>query len=235
MVGRYGLLELVGRAGWAWCGSMGIPSSLLPPTGRRYRNQLTSACDHAAGLPIAGRPARRPAAEPQGRRRWCLPGTNGAPDGIRHLYGWSPVDRGAVSARGPGAWSSKLHQPRTRCTRQRLAIDTPATLSKNGAPALASVAAGGSRKRRDGPNRGTALAHESAARWISPKAPLKAKTSTSHYSWGVTVEEMRQASMALMQLVPTEPSGEQNRRDLGRDGRGRDRDSDDERPAATET
>ena len=27
-----------------------------------------------------------------------------------------------------------------------------------------------------------------------------------HYSRGVTVEEMRQASMALMQLVPTEPS-----------------------------
>ena len=31
-----------------------------------------------------------------------------------------------------------------------------------------------------------------------------------HYSRGVTVEEMRQASMALMQLVPTEPSEEQN-------------------------
>ena len=27
-----------------------------------------------------------------------------------------------------------------------------------------------------------------------------------HYSRGVTVEEMRQASMALMQLIPTEPS-----------------------------
>jgi hypothetical protein len=28
-------------------------------------------------------------------------------------------------------------------------------------------------KRRGGSNRDTALAHESAARWISPKAPLK--------------------------------------------------------------
>ena len=27
-----------------------------------------------------------------------------------------------------------------------------------------------------------------------------------HYSRGVTVEEMRQASMAVMQLIPTEPS-----------------------------
>jgi hypothetical protein len=27
-----------------------------------------------------------------------------------------------------------------------------------------------------------------------------------HYSRGVTVEEMRQASMALMELVPTEPT-----------------------------
>jgi hypothetical protein len=26
-----------------------------------------------------------------------------------------------------------------------------------------------------------------------------------HDSWGVTVEEMREASMALMELVPTEP------------------------------
>ena len=27
-----------------------------------------------------------------------------------------------------------------------------------------------------------------------------------HYSRGVTVEEMRQASMALMELIPTEPT-----------------------------
>jgi hypothetical protein len=27
-----------------------------------------------------------------------------------------------------------------------------------------------------------------------------------HDSWGVTVEEMRQASMALMELIPTEPT-----------------------------
>jgi hypothetical protein len=49
-----------------------------------------------------------------------------------------------------------------------------------------------------------------------------------HYSRGVTVEEMRQASMALMQLVPTEPG-----KYKGRDERGRDRESDEERAAAT--
>ena len=52
---------------------------------------------------------------------------------------------------------------------------------------------------------------------------------------GVTVEEMRQASMALMQLVPTEPTEVQKGRDLGRDERGRDRKSDEERLAATGT
>jgi hypothetical protein len=55
-----------------------------------------------------------------------------------------------------------------------------------------------------------------------------------HYSRGVTVEEMRQASMALMELVPTEPWKSKGR-DLGRDGRGRDRNSDEERLAATGT
>jgi integrase len=54
-----------------------------------------------------------------------------------------------------------------------------------------------------------------------------------HYSRGVTVEEMRQASMALMELVPTEPMEVQKGRDLGRDERGRDRYSDGERLAAT--
>jgi hypothetical protein len=49
----------------------------------------------------------------------------------------------------------------------------------------------------------------------------------------VTVEEMRQASMALMELVPTEPTEVQKGRDLGRDERGRDRFSDGERLAAT--
>ena len=47
------------------------------------------------------------------------------------------------------------------------------------------------------------------------------------------MEEMRQASMALMELIPTEPTEVQEGRDLGRDGRGRDRDSDDEQAAAT--
>ena len=46
-----------------------------------------------------------------------------------------------------------------------------------------------------------------------------------HYSRGVTVEEMLEASMALMRLVPTEPSAPQKGRDLGRDERGRDRKS----------
>jgi hypothetical protein len=54
-----------------------------------------------------------------------------------------------------------------------------------------------------------------------------------HYSRGVTVEEMRQASMALMRLVPTAPVEAQKGRDLGRDGRGRDRNSDEEQAAAT--
>jgi hypothetical protein len=56
-----------------------------------------------------------------------------------------------------------------------------------------------------------------------------------HYSRGVTVEEMRQASMALMQLVPTEPVEAQKGRDRGRDERGRDRNSDEERLAAPGT
>jgi hypothetical protein len=56
-----------------------------------------------------------------------------------------------------------------------------------------------------------------------------------HYSRGVTVEEMRQASIALMQLVPTEPSAVLRGRDLSRDGLGRDRNSDDERLATTGT
>ena len=54
-----------------------------------------------------------------------------------------------------------------------------------------------------------------------------------HDSRGVTVEEMRQASMALMQLVPTEPAAWPKGRDRGRDGRDRDRDSDEEPAAAT--
>ena len=56
-----------------------------------------------------------------------------------------------------------------------------------------------------------------------------------HYSRGVTVAEMRQASMALMQLVPTAPVEVQKGRDRGRDERGRDRNSDEERLAATGT
>ena len=47
------------------------------------------------------------------------------------------------------------------------------------------------------------------------------------------MEEMRQASMALMELVPTEPTEVEKGRDLGRDERGRDRKSDEERLAAT--
>ena len=41
-----------------------------------------------------------------------------------------------------------------------------------------------------------------------------------HHSRGVTVEEMRQASMALMELAPTEATEVQKGRDLGR-GRAR--------------
>jgi hypothetical protein len=47
-----------------------------------------------------------------------------------------------------------------------------------------------------------------------------------HYSRGVTVEEMRQASIALIQLVPTESVVRLESRGRGRDGGGRDRDSD---------
>ena len=54
-----------------------------------------------------------------------------------------------------------------------------------------------------------------------------------HYSRGVTVEEMRRASMALMELIPTEPTEVQKGKDLGRDAGGRDRNSDEERTAAT--
>ena len=49
-----------------------------------------------------------------------------------------------------------------------------------------------------------------------------------HYSRGVTVEEMRDASMALMRLVPTEPIAGPKSRDEGRDCDGRDRNSDEE-------
>jgi hypothetical protein len=55
------------------------------------------------------------------------------------------------------------------------------------------------------------------------------------YSRGVTVEEMRQASVALMQLVPTGPVVAQKGRDRGRDGSGRDRNSDEEQLAAIGT
>jgi hypothetical protein len=63
---------------------------------------------------------------------------------------------------------------------------------------------------------------------------LRGQDKHLHYSRGVTVEEMRQASMALMQLVPTEPAAGPKARDRGRDGRGRDRDSDEELAVATE-
>jgi len=56
-----------------------------------------------------------------------------------------------------------------------------------------------------------------------------------HYSRGVTVEEMRQASMALMQLVPTEPVEAQKGRDRGRDERGRGRNSDEKLVGVTGT
>jgi hypothetical protein len=44
----------------------------------------------------------------------------------------------------------------------------------------------------------------------------------------VTIEEMRQASIAVMSVVPTWPGGSAKSRDAGRDERGRDRTSDDE-------
>ena len=56
-----------------------------------------------------------------------------------------------------------------------------------------------------------------------------------HYSRGVTVEGMRQASMALMQLVRTEPSEVPKGRDFDRDEGGKDRESDEERRAAAIT
>ena len=49
-----------------------------------------------------------------------------------------------------------------------------------------------------------------------------------HYSRGVTVEEMRDASIALMRLIPTESAASPKSRDGGRDDGGRDRDSDGE-------
>ncbi|HEX7839301.1 MAG TPA: hypothetical protein VF469_17610 [Kofleriaceae bacterium] len=54
-----------------------------------------------------------------------------------------------------------------------------------------------------------------------------------HYSRGVTVEEMRQASMALMQLVPSGPVAGPKSRGEGRDGSGRGRESDDELAVST--
>jgi hypothetical protein len=54
-----------------------------------------------------------------------------------------------------------------------------------------------------------------------------------HYSRGVTVEEMHQASMALMQLVPSGPVAGPKSRGEGRDESGRGRESDDEPAVAT--
>ena len=70
---------------------------------------------------------------------------------------------------------------------------------------------------------------------MRPASSLAARGQDKHlhYRRGATVEEKRQASMALMELVPTEPAEVQKGRDLGRDGRGRDRNSDEERAAAT--
>lgn len=42
-----------------------------------------------------------------------------------------------------------------------------------------------------------------------------------HYSRGVTIEEMRQASIAVMSVVPTRPVAGAQSRDAGRDERGR--------------
>ena len=57
---------------------------------------------------------------------------------------------------------------------------------------------------------------------------LRGQDKHLHYSRDVTVEEMRQASMALMQLVPSGPVAGPKSRDEGRDESGRGRDSDDE-------
>jgi hypothetical protein len=54
-----------------------------------------------------------------------------------------------------------------------------------------------------------------------------------HYSRGVTVEEMCQALLALMQLVPSGPVAGPKSRDGGREGSGRDRESDDELAVTT--
>jgi len=52
---------------------------------------------------------------------------------------------------------------------------------------------------------------------------LRGQDKHLHYSRGVTVEEMRQASVALMQLVPSGPVAGPKSRDRSRDGSGRDR------------
>jgi integrase len=49
-----------------------------------------------------------------------------------------------------------------------------------------------------------------------------------HYSRGVTIDEMRQASIAVMSVVPTRPVAGAKSRDAGRDEHGRDRASDGE-------
>jgi hypothetical protein len=62
---------------------------------------------------------------------------------------------------------------------------------------------------------------------------LRGQDKHLHYSRGVTVEEMQDASTALMRLVPTEPATIPKSRDGGRDDAGRDRKSDEEQLAAT--
>jgi len=62
---------------------------------------------------------------------------------------------------------------------------------------------------------------------------LRGQDKHLHYSRGVTVEEMRQASVALMQLVPSGPVAGPKSRDRSRDGSGRDRKSDDELAVVT--
>lgn len=55
---------------------------------------------------------------------------------------------------------------------------------------------------------------------------LRGQDKHLHYSRGVTVDEMRKASMAVMQLVPTSPLETVAGRDGGRDHAGRDGHSD---------
>ena len=109
----------------------------------------------------------------------------------------------------------------------------PGARRARGRPGLAQDPAHRHLARSAGPGEPAVRGHRRVPARARSRVAQRGQDKHLHYSRGVTVEEMRQASMALMQLVPTKPAAGPKGRDRGRGGRGRDRDSDEEPAAAT--